>query len=77
MCQHLHIKLFNRILSFHRNRMPLKLFHLGDVSFCLQIKIEYKIRNKKRLDVKTKNQMSSSRELQNANENVEEKAEID
>lgn len=36
MCQHLHITLFNRILSFQRSLIPLKRFHLGDVNFCLR-----------------------------------------
>lgn len=36
MCQHLQITLFSLILSFHLNLMPLKRFHLGDVSFCLE-----------------------------------------
>lgn len=35
MCQHLHITLFRRILSFHLKRIPLNRFHFGDVSFCL------------------------------------------
>lgn len=36
MCQHRQMTLFNRILSFHRSRMPLNRFHFGDVSFCLK-----------------------------------------
>lgn len=36
MCQHLHITLFNRILSFHLKRIPLNRFHFGDVNFCLK-----------------------------------------
>lgn len=36
MCQHLQMTLFSRILSFHRSLIPLKRFHLGDVSFCLE-----------------------------------------
>lgn len=36
MCQHLQITLFSLILSFHLSLMPLKRFHLGDVSFCLE-----------------------------------------
>lgn len=40
MCQQRQMTLFNRILSFHLRRIPLKRFHLGDVSFCLkQIRI--------------------------------------
>lgn len=38
ICQHRHIKLFNRILSFQRSRIPLKLFHFGEVNFCLKYK---------------------------------------
>lgn len=37
MCQHLHITLFNLILSFHRSFIPLKRFHFGEVNFCLRI----------------------------------------
>lgn len=36
MCQHLQMRLFNRILVPHLNRMPLKRFHFGDVNFCLE-----------------------------------------
>lgn len=36
MCQHLQMRLFNRILVPHRSLIPLKRFHLGDVNFCLE-----------------------------------------
>lgn len=39
MCQHLQMRLFNRILVPHLNRMPLKRFHFGDVNFCLEKRI--------------------------------------
>ncbi|EZA59768.1 hypothetical protein X777_14340, partial [Ooceraea biroi] len=36
ICQHLQMTLFSLILSFHLNLIPLKRFHLGEVSFCLE-----------------------------------------
>jgi len=43
ICQHLHIKLFRRILSFHLKRTPLNRFHLGEVSLCLKCKNQIEI----------------------------------
>lgn len=50
MCQHLHMTLFNLILSFHLSLIPLNRFHLGDVNFCLeQIQVPIRHTNCKQL----------------------------